>query len=69
MKPTRRNGRPPNERPSETLEVTGVEPKLLIYLEDLRKMEGFGNAKAAIARSFIWKEVNRLIEAGRLKQR
>lgn len=69
MKPTRRNGRPPNENPSETIEVTGVEPKLMAYLNDLRKMDGFGNSISAIARGFVWKEINRLIEAGRLKQR
>ena len=65
----RKNGRPRNNEPTGTLEVTGVEPKLLEYLEDLRKAQGFGNSMSAIARGFIWKEVNRLIESGRLKQR
>lgn len=65
----RKNGRPRNEEASKALEVTGVEPKLLDYLEDLRKLQGFGNSISAIARGFIWNEINRLIEAGRLKQR
>lgn len=65
----RKNGRPRNEEPTEKIEVTGVERKLLDYLEDLRKLQGFGNSQSAIARNLIWKEVNRLIEAGRLKQR
>ena len=65
----KKNGRPKNEEANATLEVTGAEPKLLAYLEDLRKMQGFGNSMSAIARAFIWKEVNRLIESGRLKQR
>lgn len=65
----RKNGRPKNEEVTATLEVTGVEPKLLAYLGDLRKMQGFGNSMSAIARGFIWKEVNRLIEADRLKQK
>ncbi|MGE0357138.1 MAG: hypothetical protein AB7P08_09505 [Burkholderiales bacterium] len=45
------------------------EPKLIEYLEELIELQGFGNSKSAIARQFIWKEVNRLIEAGRLPQR
>ena len=65
----RRNGRPKNQEKTSTLEVTGSEPKLLAYLEDLRKMQGFGNSMSAIARGFIWNEVNRLIAAGRLKQK
>jgi len=65
----RKNGRPKNEEAAATLEVTGAESKLLAYLEDLRKLQGFGNSLSAIARGFIWKEVNRLIEAGRLKQK
>jgi len=65
----RKNGRPKNEEVADTLEVTGAEPKLRAYLEDLRKLQGFGNSVSAIARGFIWKEVNRLIEARRLKQR
>ena len=65
----RKNGRPKNDEETKTLEVTGVEPKLLTYLEDLQKMQGFGNSLSAIARGFIWKEVNRLIEAGRLRGR
>ena len=65
----KKNGRPRNEEPTSTLEVAGVEPRLLEYLEDLRKLQGFGNSISAIARGFIWLEVNRLIESGRLKQR
>ena len=65
----RKTGRPRNDLETETLEVTGVEPKLVAYLEDLRKVQGFGNSLSAIARGFIWKEVNRLIEVGRLRSR
>lgn len=65
----RKNGRPKNEEVTATLEVTGTEQKLLAYLDDLLKLQGFGNSKSAIARGFIWKEVNRLIETGRIKQR
>lgn len=65
----RKNGRPRNEGEMMTLEVTGTEPKLISYLQDLQKMQGFGNSLSAIARGFIWNEVNRLIEAGRLRSR
>ena len=65
----RKNGRPKNEEAPATVEVTGAEQKLLAYLDDLRKLQGFGNSISAVARGFIWKEVNRLIEAGRLKQK
>jgi len=47
----------------------GVEPKLLEYLGDLVKKQGFGNSKSAVARQFIWQEVNRLIERNRLEER
>ncbi len=64
-----KNGRPKNEEATSTLEVTGVEPKLLAYLKDLHKLQGFGNSTSAIARGLIWNEVNQLIASGRLKQR
>jgi hypothetical protein len=64
-----KNGRPKNQEATSTLEVAGVEPKLLAYLKDLHKLQGFGNSSSAIARGFIWNEVNRLIAEGRLKQR
>jgi len=60
--------RPNDDEGSAHFDVT-CEPKLVAYLEDLREMQGFGNSKSAIARNFIWQEVNRLIEAKRLKQR
>ena len=69
MTQRKKKGRPTSIEPSESLEVTGVERKLLVYLDDLVKMQGFGNSKSAIARNFIWKEVNRLIEVHRLKER
>jgi len=44
-------------------------PKLVAYLNDLVEQEGFGTTRAEIARNFVWKEINRLIESNRLKQR
>jgi hypothetical protein len=62
-----KGGRPANG--STSFELTGVEPKLLEYLQDLVDLQGYGSSKSAVARGFIWKEVNRLIEVGRLQQR
>ncbi len=46
-----------------------AEDKLLAYLDDLIELGGFENSYAEIARSFVWKEVNRLLEVRRLKQK
>jgi hypothetical protein len=58
-------------RPKSEVETTPIEfkatPKLVQYLDALKDDEGFGNSRAEIARNFVWKEVNRLIEVGRLK--
>ena len=62
-------GRPENRHETASFEVSGVEPKLVEYLEELVKKQGFGTSRSAVARNFIWKEVNRLIEAGRLEER
>lgn len=51
-----------------TLEVS-VEPKLVEYILDLKKLQGFGNTKSAIGRNLLWAEINRLIESKRLNQR
>lgn len=59
-------GRPRNDHGKLTIEVA-VTPKLVNYLDLLKKGEGFGNSRAEIVRNFVWKEVNRLIETGRLK--
>ena len=61
------------ERRPKSHESTPIEfaasPKLVQYLDDLVAEEAFGNSRAEIARSFVWKEVNRLIEVQRLKPR
>lgn len=53
---------------SEPIEFA-TTPKLVAYLDDLIEAEGFGNTRAEIARSFVWKEINRLLEQNRLKPR
>lgn len=58
--------RPRNPEASVTIEIQ-VSPKLLAYLDRLKEAEGFGSSRPEIIRNFVWKEVNRLIEVGRLK--
>ena len=58
--------RPKNAHEPITIEFAGT-PKLAKYLDVLVRDEGFGSSRAEVARNFVWKEVNRLIEAGRLK--
>jgi len=60
--------RPRNPEASVKIEVL-VSPKLADYLDELKKMEGFGNSRPAIIRNFVWKEVNRLIEVERLSSK
>lgn len=62
-----KGGRPTND--SVSMELTGVEPKLVEYLDDLVSKQGFGKSRSEVARNFIWKEVNRLIESHRLAER
>ena len=51
----------PKGRPTKAVEVAAT-PKLLAYLDRLVEMEGYGNSRAEVARGFVWKEVNRLLE-------
>lgn len=59
-------GRPKNHRDPVTIEFA-ASPKLADCLDTLKANEGYGNSRAEIARNFVWKEVNRLIEVERLK--
>jgi hypothetical protein len=58
--------RPRNAEASVKVEVL-MTPKLGEYLDALKEMEGFGTSRPDIIRNFVWQEVNRLIEVGRLK--
>lgn len=68
-KRSNQDGRPSSQEPTTSFEVSGVESKLIDYLDALVAKQGFGNSRSAVARNFIWMEVNRLIEAGRLEER
>ena len=60
-------GRPRNPESSVPVEVS-LTPKTIKYLDTLRGKEGFGYSRQEIIRNFIWIEINRLIEAGRLNE-
>lgn len=60
--------RPKNIQASVTIELI-VTPKLVAYLDELKEAEGYGVTRSEIIRNFVWKEVNRLIETGRLKSK
>lgn len=58
--------RPRNPEASVLVEVS-MSPKLLKYLDELKEQDGHGASRPDIIRNFVWKEVNRLIEVGRLR--
>jgi hypothetical protein len=59
--------RPRNPEALVPIEV-GLSPKAIKYLDILREKDGFGSSRPDIIRSFLWKEINRLIETNRLKE-
>jgi metal-responsive CopG/Arc/MetJ family transcriptional regulator len=59
--------RPRNSEASVVVEVT-LPPKLVKYLDVLKEKGGFGASRPDAIRELVWKEVNRLIEVGRLKE-
>jgi hypothetical protein len=61
-------GRPKNPTAKITIEVQ-ASPKLIGYLDVLRKMEGFGESRQEIVKNFVWAGINRLLLEKRLKQK
>jgi hypothetical protein len=59
--------RPRNLEPTVVIEV-GLPPKAVKYLDMLKDKEGFGSSRPEIIRGFVWREINRLIEVGRLEE-
>jgi hypothetical protein len=52
------------------LELTiPVSLKMMEYLSEIVRMEGFGATEGDVARGFLWDRINELIEARRLKER
>jgi hypothetical protein len=61
-------GRPPKTEPTIRIEVQ-ASPKLIAYLDELQKLEGFGDSRPDIVRRFAWDRINELIKDGRLVQK
>jgi hypothetical protein len=61
-------GRPPRpHRRVPPVSITAT-PKLVEYLDDLVDEEGYGNSKAEVARTLVWRGIEDLIK-GRILDR
>lgn len=60
--------RPKNPQEKITIELQ-ASPKLVGYLDQLKKMEGFGESRQEIVKTFVWAEINKLLLEKRLKQK
>ena len=61
-------GRPRKAHDTITIEIQ-ASPKLVEYLDELVRAEGFGSTRPAVMLHFVWNEVNKLIVDNRLKPR
>jgi hypothetical protein len=61
-------GRPKNRHRPVPITVTGT-PKVAAYLDDLVLEEGYGNSRAEVARTLIWRGIEELISKGVLDRR
>lgn len=60
--------RPKSRTKKITLELQ-LTPKLARYLDDLVKLEGFGETRQEVIKKFVWDGVNAALPKERLKQR
>jgi hypothetical protein len=61
-------GRPKGEQAKITIELQATR-KLVAYLDELKRIEGFGESRQEIVKSLVWAAIGRLILDKRLKQR
>lgn len=61
-------GRPPNRHKSIHVKLS-AEPKLVLYLEDLIREQGFGASRPAVAKNLCWRAIEELISKGILDRR
>lgn len=45
-----------------------IPEKLMYYVDDLVRLEGWGSSRGEVVRNIVWQEVHRLIVAGRLTE-
>lgn len=63
-----KGGRPRATKGTKAVPVNAT-PKMLEYLDEIVAMEGYGSSRAEVARNFVWREINRLLEVGRLQSK
>jgi hypothetical protein len=62
-----KGGRPKRVPGTKAVPVNAT-PLLIAYLNVLAKKHRYGTTRAEVARNFVWKEVNRLIETNALQE-
>jgi hypothetical protein len=61
-------GRPRNAEESVYLKLT-VQPKLVLYLDDLIAEQGFGSSRGEVAKTLLWERIRNLVSEGVLDRR
>jgi hypothetical protein len=61
-------GRPRNRYKPVEVTITST-PKLGLYLDDLVSEEGYGNSRAEVARTLVWRGIEELLGKGILTRR
>lgn len=64
-----RRGRPKNQHEAVPPVAITCTPKLVAYLDDLVREEGYGNSRAEVVRGFVWRGIEDLIGKRVLKRR
>ena len=59
----RKPGRPKNPQPITKVPISAT-PKLLQHLDNLIKEEAYGNSRAGVAQSLVWRMIEELISKG-----
>jgi hypothetical protein len=65
---TTKPGRPRNRYKSIPIRITAT-PKLAAYLDDLIREEGYGNGRAEVARTLVWRGIEDLVDKRILDRR
>lgn len=60
--------RPINPHETKAVKIT-VTPKLWAYLGDLRLEEGYGNSRAEVALTLVWRGIEELVSRGVITRR
>ena len=64
-----KRGRPKKNEGESFTETIISSPKLRAYLRDLINEEGYGNSRAEVVRTLVWRGIEELINRGVLDRR